>query len=202
MVTYDQFKYHSYGEAKNEIIRDISSINKKVQVLCTGLITSTKDILTHKIKMVVNMAKHVTTEQIVQFWNLLKFCLKYLWWLHFGTRIPDTTETVLSEVQAHIDECILDAYATFRIHTVESKTNFILFTNALNAYTEMSLYFHICPELKELLYQKWRNENRQFVQHKLPQQVKKQYETEIEQYTNYAKQEYIDCLDEQRWIAR
>ena len=65
--------------------------------------------------MVVNMAKHVTVEQIVQFWNLLKFCLKYLWWLHFisnGTRIPDTTETVLSEVQAHIDECILDASNT------------------------------------------------------------------------------------------
>ena len=193
------------GKAKNQIQSDISSLNKKVKESCTSLITSTKKILIHKMEIVFDMAKHVTTEQIVKFWNLLKFCLKYLWWLHFdsnGIKCPDDTQKVLSEVQAQIDECILDAYATFRIHTVESKTNFILFTNALNAYTEMSLYFHICPELKELLYQKWRNENRQFVQHKLPQQVKKQYETEIEQYTNYAKQEYIDCLDEQRWIAR
>ena len=101
------------NESKNDIYFRRSQIHEQVKVSCQRLIACTKEVLEHKMKMVFDMAKHVTTEQIVKFWNLLKFCLEYLWWLYFEDKIPDTTKTVLFEAQAHIDECILNASATF-----------------------------------------------------------------------------------------
>ena len=224
------------GPIKTQYESEISQITEKVYELCKILITTTQDSLMYKIRSVTSteslmdkssrkeMRKIVTTEQVVQYWNLLKYWLKYLWWVNFtsaGVQIPVNLRAVLFSVQMKINECILQQYhikisdhsqetltasrlipSRIPWHNLDLEKHFVLFTNALNACTEMSLYFHIYPKLKELLYERWRNENKQFVQHKLPQQVKKQYETEIEQYTNYAKQEYIDCLDEQRWIAR
>ena len=223
------------GPLQTQYESEISQITKKVYELCKILIRKTQDSLMYKIRSVTSteslkykssrkeMQNMVTTQQVVQYWNLLKYWLEYLLWVNFtsaGVQIPSHLHAVWSCVQIHIDECILQQYhieipdysiqkekiltasklipSRIPWHNLDLEEHFVLFTNALNACTEMSLYFHIYPKLKELLYERWTNENKQFVQNKLPEQVQKQYDTEIEQFTNYAKQEYLDCLDKQR----
>lgn len=219
------------GPLEIQYINKISQIKEKVYKLCKILITTTRDSLMFKIRSVTSteslmykssrkeMRKIVTTEQVVQNWNLLKYWLKYLWWVNFtshGVDIPSNLQAVLLCVLAGIDNCILQQYhikisddsmnkektltasrlipSRIPWHNLDLEEHFVLFTNALNACTEMSLYFHIYPKLKELLFERWKTGNKQFVQDKLPEQVKKQYDTEIEQFFEYAKEEYIDCL--------
>lgn len=216
------------GPLETQYKSEILQISKTVDELCLNLIETTKDALMFKIRSVTSseslqyqseMRKIVTTEQVVQYWNLLKYWLKYLWWVNFtgaGVQIPLRLQTILSYVQTQIDECILQEYhvqvpdihdsiikektlsasrlipSRIRWHNLDLEEHFVLFTNALNACTEMSLYFHTYPKLKELLFERWKNENKKFVKSKLPEQVKNRYETEIQQFTKYAKQEYID----------
>lgn len=228
------------GPLETQYENEISQITEKVYELCKNLITTTKDSLMYKIRSVTSteslkykssrkeMQNMVTTQQVVQYWNLLKYWLKYLWWVNFigaGVQIPSKLRNVWSCVQTHIDECILQQYhiqvpddsivkektltasrlipSRIRWHNLDLEEHFVLFTNALNACTEMSLYFHMYPKLKELLYEEWGKHNKQFVdttKKKLPQQVKKQYETEIEAFTKYAKKEYIYCLEDKQTI--
>lgn len=228
------------GPPETQYENEISQIIEKVYELCKILITTTKDSLMYKIRSVTSteslkykssrkeMQNMVTTQQVVQYWNLLKYWLKYLCWVNFigaGVQIPSDVHAVLSMVRYHIDECILQQYhiqvpdysivkektltasrlipSRIPWHNLDLEEHLVLFTNALNACTEMSLYFHMYPKLKELMFQEWAKHNKQFVdntQKKLPQQVKTQYETEIEAFTKYAKQEYIFCFKNQRKI--
>ena len=224
------------GPLETQYINKISQITEKVYELCKILITTTRDSLMCKIRSVTSteslmykssrkeMRKIVTTEQVVQNWNLLKYWLEYLWWVNFtgaGVQIPSDLLAVWSCVQTHIDECILQQYniqvpdfsmakektltasrlipgSRIPWHNLDLEENFVLFTNALNACTEMSLYFNMYPELKKLLFERWKNANRQFVQNQLPAQIENKFYTEVEEFTKYAKQEYIDCVDKQR----
>ena len=173
------------NESKNDIYFRRSQIHEQVKVSCQRLIACTKEVLEHKMKMVFDMAKHVETEQIVKFWNLLKFCLKYR--LYFEDKIPDTTKTVLFEAQAHIDECILNASATFPSRTVNSKTNFILLKNSINANTEIKIYLKTSPELEKFMRQKWNANHKQFIaQHdQNPDQIRKLCNIDINRYLKY-----------------
>jgi len=109
------------GPLDTQYKSEILQINEKVYELCKILIETTKDALMFKIRSVTSSEslkynlkeKIVTTEQVVQYWNLLKHWLKYLWWVNFtgaGVQIPSNLRAVWSCVQTHIDECILQQY--------------------------------------------------------------------------------------------